>query len=310
MFYARKYKAITSNYSVDKNVNVKTDDYRYLSIKNVKPSDSFLDMKSIISTNNKIADVYGEISNSGIGMRFYVSGHKEGKCKIIITDFSGKKHITNVIVKDPKPYLKYNDITDHRGGKTKNKLMYAKGKVKWASSNPRIATVSKNGLITGKNGGNCIISARCRGKIYKCKVKIYYRNPDFYSELTKYNTRDNYFEVSIKNHSKQSITIYSSGAYSQDDDYKIYDRKLRLIKNKKKIVIKPKKNAKIRFKIIGKNTWPDVSIILCFISLNLMESIIKHVYGMMIVEAIKRENIGITQNNNGQVKRKFKCHRY
>lgn len=44
-------------------------------------------------------------------------------------------------------------------------------KVKWSSSNPNVATVTK-GKITARSKGNCTITATVKGKKYKCSVTI------------------------------------------------------------------------------------------------------------------------------------------
>lgn len=49
----------------------------------------------------------------------------------------------------------------------------AKGKVKWKSSNPKIASVNGKGRIKGKKKGKVTITARISSKIYaKCKVTV------------------------------------------------------------------------------------------------------------------------------------------
>lgn len=45
-------------------------------------------------------------------------------------------------------------------------------KVKWASSKKSIASVDKNGLVTGKKKGNCVIKASSAGKSYSCKITV------------------------------------------------------------------------------------------------------------------------------------------
>lgn len=47
-----------------------------------------------------------------------------------------------------------------------------KTKVKWKTSNKKIASVNKNGVITGKKKGSCTITATSSGKKYNCKVKV------------------------------------------------------------------------------------------------------------------------------------------
>lgn len=45
-------------------------------------------------------------------------------------------------------------------------------KIKWKSSKKSIASVDKNGLVTGKKKGNCVIQASSAGKNYSCKVTV------------------------------------------------------------------------------------------------------------------------------------------
>ena len=55
--------------------------------------------------------------------------------------------------------------------------LYVKGhkkdrKVKWKSSNKKIATVSKSGKVKGKKGGSCKITAQVGKKKYKVKIVV------------------------------------------------------------------------------------------------------------------------------------------
>lgn len=52
------------------------------------------------------------------------------------------------------------------------KLSGTAKKVKWKSSKKGIATVDKDGLVTGKKQGNCVIKATSAGKNYSCKVTV------------------------------------------------------------------------------------------------------------------------------------------
>lgn len=45
--------------------------------------------------------------------------------------------------------------------------------VKWKSSNKKVATITKNGLVTGKKEGSATITAEFSSKKYKCKVIVY-----------------------------------------------------------------------------------------------------------------------------------------
>ena len=76
------------------------------------------------------------------------------------------------------------------------------------------------------------------------------------SELYDYVTRDNYFQVKIKNKSYKTITVLSTGAKAIDKDYKSYDRNLRTGRYRN-IKIKPGKTKYVNLYVIGSNTWPD-----------------------------------------------------
>ena len=52
------------------------------------------------------------------------------------------------------------------------KLKNNKAKVKWSSSNKKVATVSKKGKVKGKKAGKATITAKVGKKKYKCKITV------------------------------------------------------------------------------------------------------------------------------------------
>lgn len=52
------------------------------------------------------------------------------------------------------------------------KMQWVKGKVKWSSSNKKVATVDAKGKVTAKKKGTAKISAKVGGKTYKCKITV------------------------------------------------------------------------------------------------------------------------------------------
>ena len=58
------------------------------------------------------------------------------------------------------------------GFKYKLVLQNKPAKVKWKSSNKKVATDTKKGVVKGKKKGKVTITATCKGKKYKCKVKV------------------------------------------------------------------------------------------------------------------------------------------
>lgn len=217
------------------------------------PSGSLIFLKNQKTTNKKIAKFIG--GNTPNDM--WIKGISAGKTTFTVTlKNNNKKFKTTIEVKNPKPYIKWYSYTLDCGQSFVNKLVYAPGKVTWSSSNTKIATVSKKGKVTTKKPGTCYIYAKCKGKKYKCKVKVDRVWPDFGAYYNNYNTRNNYFSVTIKNWGKKSLLVHSSGAKSIDDDYKSYDRNLRLPSNKN-IKIKPGKTKTLKFYVKGRNTWYD-----------------------------------------------------
>ena len=153
--------------------------------------------------------------------------------------------------------MKYSKLTAYRGISSSNKIVGATGKVKWTSSNKKIATVSSKGSIKGKKFGTCYVYAKYKGTKYKCKVIVKRYKPKYKNELIDYDTRDNAFYIEVKNTGRKTINIYSTNAIAIDVDYKSYDRKLKLSGGKTYIKIAPGKTKEIRFKVIGSVTWWD-----------------------------------------------------
>lgn len=73
--------------------------------------------------------------------------------------------------------IKIKSTTTYKILKGEKLKLYVKGhkrskKVKWKSSNKKIATVSKKGVVTGKKGGTCKIIAKLGKKKYKAKIFV------------------------------------------------------------------------------------------------------------------------------------------
>ena len=65
--------------------------------------------------------------------------------------------------------------TIYKGKTAILKLSGTKKKVKWSSSNKKIATISSKGKVTAKKAGKCTMTAKVSGKKYKCIVTV--KNP-------------------------------------------------------------------------------------------------------------------------------------
>lgn len=87
------------------------------------------------------------------------------------------------------------NITIGVGSTYKLKIQNNKKKVKWSSSNSKVAKVNKNGTVTGLKKGTVTITAKVGSKKYKCKVKVT-KTPTFKTNIKKaYLDKDGYYVV-------------------------------------------------------------------------------------------------------------------
>lgn len=234
-------------FSIPDTLNLITDKLTAIKVNNVFPNDYLVKNDWKLSNNKKLEINYDPIQNN---LELYPK--KEGVCNIY---YHGKK-VSCAIIKNPPPRLNYKKFNFEAGYKDKIKLLYSKGRIKWKSTNKKVATVNKKGIIKAKHKGKCIIYCKYKGKKYSAKIKVKRGVPWFRGYLTRYNTRSNCFTVKYKNYNKKALTIYSYNAKAIDDDYKSFDRNLQ-IKGRNRVVIKPGKTKKIKFKVLGRVTWYD-----------------------------------------------------
>ena len=112
--------------------------------------------------------------------------------------------------------LEYTSVKLHRGQSIKNKLWDADKKVTWSSTNKKVATVSKYGRIKGRSFGKCTVKATTEGCVFKCKVRVVPRKPDFDAKITAVDVKDGglpFVRVRIKNYSKRVLLIYPNATY-------------------------------------------------------------------------------------------------
>jgi hypothetical protein len=126
-----------------------------------------------ISTNTKVKWKSSNSKVATVNAKGGVEAKKAGECTITAT-INKKTLKCSVVVLDPSIKLSKKSITITVGN-SKTLKATVKGissKVKWKSSNKKIATVDSNGKVTGKKSGTCIIQAKANGKIKKCKVTV------------------------------------------------------------------------------------------------------------------------------------------
>lgn len=87
-----------------------------------------------------------------------------------------------------KVRLNKKQVTLQKGQKYKLKLRGIKGKrVDWSSSNRKVAAV-KNGVVSTRKAGKCIITARYKRKNYKCSVNVKQDVTDAVDEKSSINS--------------------------------------------------------------------------------------------------------------------------
>lgn len=155
--------------------------------------------------------------------------NKKGKVIDTITISKQKIPTTsvNVMTKKVQKYLKAHTIrlnktklTLNKGKTYQLKLLNAKkSKVKWTSSNKKIATI-KNGIVKGLKKGKAVITAKYHKKTYKCKVtvKVTFHGWKLVSTTDKNDNYKNYtssdtdfYDTTPPN--PEPNTIYALGSY-------------------------------------------------------------------------------------------------
>ena len=116
------------------------------------------------STSNKSV---ATVSSGGV-----VKAEKAGKVTIT-AKYKGKSYKCAVTVKAKKIKLNKTSFSLTVGKSTTLKLSNATAsKVKWSTSNKKIATVSSKGVVKGKKAGKVTITATYKNKKYKCTVTV------------------------------------------------------------------------------------------------------------------------------------------
>lgn len=111
------------------------------------------------SSNKKVAAV------SGKGQ---ITAKKAGTAKIT-AKVDKKKLICKITVKGG---LNYKSAGLEAKETLTLKLSGVKGKIKWSSSNKKVASVSKKGKVTAKKNGKATIKAKAGKKTYSCKITV------------------------------------------------------------------------------------------------------------------------------------------
>lgn len=119
-------------------------------------------------SSNKNVQAYASLSKNILHLR--VHGTKNCSTKLTVT-IGGKSFQIVVSLKAVK--LSDNSLLLAKGKTKKLKIKGCPNKdIKWSSSNKKIATVNKKGVVKGKKIGNVVITAKINGKPVGCAVSI------------------------------------------------------------------------------------------------------------------------------------------
>ena len=106
------------------------------------------------------------VDNSGV-----VRAKKKGTANIY-AQVGKKKLKCRITVKNPAPSINKKSLTIYRGGTFRLAVKYPTSKVKWSSSNKKVATINSKGTVIAKKNGKTTITAAMRGRKLKCSVVV------------------------------------------------------------------------------------------------------------------------------------------
>lgn len=143
------------------------------------------------SSNSKIA----KVNKNGV-----VTAVRPGTVKIT-TKYKGKSHTTKITIKKAKLSLNKKTIELSRGQKFTlkafaNKSSISNKNIKWTSSNSKVASINKNGIITTKKNGTTTIS--CKTTIGKVSAKVVVKSNTSASATTQENSGHTHHWVTVE----------------------------------------------------------------------------------------------------------------
>ncbi len=140
-------------------------------LKSIKLPNSVSNIAGTAFENSNLETVYCE--KGSYAAKFF-GNNKEIK---VITDANNSSsNNSSTKKKQPKgklsKYLSDKKLVITVGFSKKLSLVNNTAKVKWNSSNKKVAIITKNGVIKTKKTGKFVVTATEKGKKYKCRVKV------------------------------------------------------------------------------------------------------------------------------------------
>ena len=99
---------------------------------------------------------------------------KKGKAKVVIKSRdSEKEYVRNYTITVKKSGMVYPAFSMMKGQHLDLQFSKKKVKVKWKSSNPKIAKVTKSGKVSARKRGKAVLTGKTQdGKIFQCNLKV------------------------------------------------------------------------------------------------------------------------------------------
>lgn len=118
--------------------------------------------------------------------------------------------------------VKFKTTTTYKILKGEKLRLYVKGyksnqkskKVKWKSSNKIIATVSQKGVVTGKKGGTCKITATVKNKKYTTKIFVFTGENTVYEDDENPEEPADRYDINVTKINQEKKTLYVGQAFS------------------------------------------------------------------------------------------------
>ena len=160
----------------------------------------YLNTSKTLKITGKIGKATFKSSNkkvASVNVAGKITAKKKGTCTITVKT-NGITLKCKVTVKNPS--LSKSKLAVYNTDKYKLKVLGGKGKITWKSSNKTVATVTSKGVVRGKKGGACTITAKRGQYTMKCKIKVpkhykgYSKIPDFGALYGKTAAKRDYSE--------------------------------------------------------------------------------------------------------------------
>ena len=121
---------------------------------------------SYMSSNEEVS-VYATLENN----QLHLNLNARKKCSTVVTVSMGGKEFKISVSLQPVR-ISYRSYLLEKGRSKKLTIRGYSGKVTWSSTNSKIASVTKNGVVKGKKIGNVVITAKIGDQRVGCAVSV------------------------------------------------------------------------------------------------------------------------------------------